>query len=120
MIRGPQGSCHLALAFLTDGFSGQRTLVRYRIQDLTTGAQVVESRQYVMLAPAGAGGDRCENVNFTAFLGDPQALEDHRLRIEVTLSEEEAGRMDSRAVEVVARWPEAVPGIERDLWCGER
>jgi hypothetical protein len=118
MTRGTQGGCHLTLAFLTDGFAGEETLVRYRLDNLIDGREIIVSQQFVRLEPAGMG--RCRATNFAAFLVEPWEAEDDRIRVEVKLEEEADGRSDTQSVEVVARWPEPVEGIERDRWCGER
>ena len=116
MTRGSQGGCHFTLAFLTDGFRGRETLVKYRMDNLSDGQEIIDSQQFVTLDPADDG--LCATTNFTAFLLAPWNAEDDRVRIEVTLEEEGSG--DRQAVEVVARWPEPVEGVDRDRLCGER
>jgi hypothetical protein len=116
MSRGAQGGCHFTLAFLTDGFAGEETLVDYRMDNLVDGDRIIVSQQFVRLRAADDG--LCQTTNFVALLVAPWNVEDDRVRIEVRL-EDEAGT-DTQSVEVVARWPEPVAGIERDRLCGER
>jgi hypothetical protein len=113
LVRGAQGGCHFALAFRTDGFAGRRTRVDYALSNVTDGVEILESRQFVRLSPAG---NRCQLVNFVAFVPDAGEHEDDRVRIVVSI--EEDGAKVERSVEVVARWPNPVEGLDRSLWCG--
>ena len=116
LVRGSQGGCHFALAFVTRGFPGSRTLIRYEIVDRASGAAVITSRQFVKLRPSEAEAGACGLTNFIAFVPDALDVEDQTVEITVTI--EEADASSTQRVDVVARWPDPVSGVERNLLCG--
>ena len=119
MASGPQGGCHLWLAFLTDGYAERLFQIEYDLQYADTGAEIIRSRQSVRLAPAEGSPGRCTYAGFTAFLIQPWNVEDQRVRIAVTATDD-LGRSGMALRTVLARWPEEVPGRPRESLCGPR
>lgn len=118
MVSGPQGGCHLWLALRGRNFGADRVTVDFDLWDLEAGERRVSSRQVVRLIPADEPGV-CERAGIPVFLVRPWQIEDHRLRFEVTLtdSRDRTARLERQ---VVARWPDPIPGQPTETLCGPR
>jgi hypothetical protein len=117
MERGPQGGCHLPLAFRTDGFAQRRFTVEYRISFADTGMEIINSRETRNLTSAGGG--QCELLAFRAFLLEPWNAEDQRLRIEVDV-QDDLGQSAESTVIIRAKWPDGDGTTPRENLCGAR
>jgi hypothetical protein len=118
MERGPQGGCHLPLAFRTDGFLGKGMRVDYALQDLDTPRLITEAGALVDMIPVADMPERCETLAFRAFMTHALDSSGHRVQITVTLTDI-ANRTGMKRVTVIAQFPDipADAGLDPAHWC---
>jgi hypothetical protein len=106
MERGPQGGCHLPLAFRTDGFVRDGLSIDYTLTDLDKAHVITTAGALVDVAPAMEAPHLCEVLAFRAFMspGAMSAADDH-IQIQVTVTDA-SGQSANKMVTVVARFPD--------------
>ena len=114
LARGPQGGCHLWLAFQTVGIDPERVTVTVEILE---GEQRRASSQTSVRLMSLNGV--CGLAGFAAVLEAPWLLQDREVLIAITAQDESGSRAeDQRTVRV--RWPSRVPGEPSETACGPR
>ncbi|MEQ8272578.1 MAG: hypothetical protein RMA76_40930 [Deltaproteobacteria bacterium] len=116
LARGPQGGCHLDLAVRTTGLPGTRATVDFTIFDVQAGERVLTSRLVTRLAGAG---EVCEAFGIRALLARPWEIEDRRVTVTATVTDELLRTFED-GFDATVLWPEPIEGIEEALLCGDR
>ncbi len=113
---GPQGGCHFFVAVRTDGFAERRLRVEYEVF-YADGGESTGSASVFTLRLEGAPDHpgQCQALGITAFLIQPWKFENQRVRLAVTVTDDE-GRTATEMKTVIAEWPSTL-GSEA---CGPR
>ena len=120
LSRGPQGGCHLALAFRTTGFDGMQARIGYRLTVVDTGEVINDMMATADLDATMLGPTTCELTNFRAFMGfKAWEADGKRVRIDTAITDFR-NKSATKSVTVLVTWPDEAPNADRDTLCGPR
>ncbi len=122
MTPGPQGGCHLWLAFRTDGFAPKGLTVHFTIVDhdamAPLSSQVVSMDAMEDLTADAMAPGMCEVGAFKAFMLQAKMRENHHVDLTVTLTDTTGATATKTVMNIPALWPDAIQGINRADYCG--
>jgi hypothetical protein len=119
MHPGPQGGCHLWIAFRTEGFA-QGATVSYKLTDHDANEEQIISMSDIALdlSPDPTAVGMCEAGAFKAFMLKATTRENHHVKLDVTITDV-GGATASKSIDnILALWADPVAGIDRQYWCG--
>lgn len=120
LARGPQGGCHLPLAFRTTGFDGNEARIGYKLTILDSGEVINDMMATADLDGSMLGPTTCELTNFRAFMGfRAWEADGKRVRIDTAITDFR-NKSATKSVTVLVTWPDEVPNADRDTLCGPR